>query len=160
VNVQDGAIVPPLTNGDAVALVMAWHRVARDVFPLWGQLAATAYGWTADNGMMDVSPRQRDAAYPPQIAFELWITLEKVADTLDDSTTGPGRIEFGETFDNVATQGAVASELKNDGAAQVTFRLAKGEVVAPKRAPAPTTSPLLKLALLYFGYHVIKRITD
>lgn len=159
-NARDGTLVPPLTNGEAVQLVIAWRHAAPADFPLWGQLAAIAYGWTADNGVMDLTAKQRDAMYPTQISEELWLSLQKVAFALDAARAYPARLTFDETFDNAQVQGAIAAELKTDGAAQVTFRLSKGAVVPPKPDPKQPPMPLwMRLALVYAGYRVLKNLT-
>lgn len=158
---RDGTLVPPLTNDEAMRLIMAWRRAGAGYFPLWGQFAATAYGWSADNGQMDLTPTQRDAMYPVQIGKELWLALQSVAATLDDNASGPSqRLEFDRGFDDVSVQGDVAAELKADGAGTVTFRLSKGATVPPKPDPKKQTVPgWMKIVIVYFGYRVIKNIT-
>lgn len=158
---RDGTLVPPLTNDEAVRLIFAWRRVASGQFPLWGQFAATAYGWSADNGVMDLTPRQRDALYPVQIGKELWLALQSLADDRDAVERGQSqRLEFDRGFDDVAVQGDVANELQADGAGNVTFRLSKGASVPPKPDPKQPPVPFwAKLALVYFGYRVLKNIT-
>jgi hypothetical protein len=156
----DGTLVPPLTNDEAVRLVMAWHRAAPSDFPLWGQYAATAYGWRADNSTMDLTPVQRDAMYPTQISKELWLTLQSVSADLDAASSGVVRLEFDRGFDDTAVQGQVAAELKADGAGQITYRLSKGGSVPPKPDPKKQSRPLwVSLAMIYVGYRVLKRVT-
>jgi len=163
---KDGTLVPPLTNGEAVQLVFAWRTVGMNRgLALWGQYAATAYGWSHDNEILDLTERQRDARYPIQIAGELWLALQKVALTADNEkydggTTGGGRarLEFDHTFDDSTVQGAVAAELKADGS-DVTFRM-KGGIVAPKPKPKKQPTPLwMVLVGFYVGYRIIKNVT-
>lgn len=161
---SDGTLVPPLTNGEAVQLVMAWHRhEGDDHFPLWGQFGAAAYGWTADNGQMDISASQRDRLYPLQLSKELWLALQQVAYRLQrDTATAAAdqvRLDLTATFDDVTVQGAIANELRADGA-DVTFR--KEGRMAPTAKPKPkkpTTPAWVTLAWLYFGYRVLKNLT-
>lgn len=159
---RDGTLVPPLTNDEAVRLIFAWRSAAIGAggFPLWGQFAAAAYGWSADNGQMDLTPKQRDAMYPVQVGEELWLALQSVALRLDGDATGSQRLSFDRGFDDVAVQGDVASQLKEDGAGTVTFRLSKGASVPPKPNPKKQATPTwLVLALIYAGYRVIKNVT-
>ena len=157
-----GTLVPPLTNGEAVMLIMAWRREvpSADTFRLWGQLAAMAYGWRADNGTMTITPKQRDAMYPSQIGKELWLALQAVALDLDDGGVPNPRLAFDRGFDDVAVQGAIAAELKEDGAGQVVFRMAQGVTVAPPPKPKTQPRPLwVNLAMVYVAYRVLKRVT-
>lgn len=160
-NAKDGTLVPPLTNDEAVRLVMAWKRAAMGNFQLWGQFAAMAYGWRADNSVMDLTPAQRDGMYPVQIGKELWLTLQNVAAQLDEDAPGSARLDFDRGFDDASVQGLVAAELKEDGAGNVTFRLSKGASVPPaKPDPKKQARPLwVNLAMVYVAYRVLKRVT-
>lgn len=154
---SDGTLVPPLTNAEAVQLIFAW-RGAGEV-PLWGQYAAVAYGWTPDNGMLDVSKKQASKDYPVQIGGELWLSLQSLALGLDGKKVPSPRLDFSATFDDSTTQAAVAADLKADGA---DVKFAQGGSVAPitKPKPKPKPTPLwLTAAWVYFGYRVLKNLT-
>lgn len=164
----DGTLTPRLTNGEALELLWSWHLTGgRDAFPLYGQYAAVCYGWTPDNGVMDIRPAQRDALMGIEDTAALWLALFDSAGELDAKrpVVRPVlRLDHG-FFDDAIVQGAVAEELKNDGADSITFRI-KGDTTVPptnitKPKPKPKTkTPLwMQVTLVYIGYRVIKNMT-
>jgi hypothetical protein len=114
----DGStMVPRLTNGEVITLVMAWMEAATPTrFPLWYQFAALAYGWTPDNDRIDTSAKRRDALYPTDIGHELWMTTNNLSDTLQAETPANPRLDMDGRFDDVVFQGQVRAALMSDGA--------------------------------------------
>ena len=144
---------PSLTNGDAIQLVMGWPK-----FPLWAQYAAVAYGWSPKVGIMDITQAQQAKSYPSQIGKELWQALRSLASDLDAHPGASPRLDLARTFDDVAVQGEVAAQLKQDGAA-VTFRINGGQVAPKVKPKKPSTPAWVTLAWVYFGYRVLKNLT-
>lgn len=159
----DGTLVPPLTNGEAVQLIMAWRRASVAViggpaFQLWGQYAAHAYGWTADNGTMDINDIQRAKPYTQAMALDLWLAIQSLATRLDAAGVKSPRLSFVDHFEDATVQGAIAADLAADGVL-VRLRL-NGGTMAPAPKPQPKRTPAwVQIALIYFGYRVLKNIT-
>lgn len=163
----DGTLTPRVTNGEALDLIWAFHQAGIAAFPLYAQYAAVCYGWSADSDIMDVRPEQRDALMSIEDTAAMWLALFDAAGNLDnEQPPQQPRLRLDQdSFDNSIVQGAIASQLQNDGAGPITFRI-KGDKVAPvpttqkpKPKPQPKIPLWIQLTLVYVGYRVIKNIT-
>lgn len=114
-------LAPLLTNGDVVRLVMAWLAAlprarVRELFPLWAQFAAAAYGWDPKTNRFDASVKRRNAAYPDVLLVELWKTLMGIASDLDAELVPGPRLDLDGDFADPVFQAEVKAELQADGA--------------------------------------------
>lgn len=120
-------LAPELTNGDVVRLVMGWLAAigptkARELFPLWYQFAAAAYGWDPKTDKLDASAKRRDAAYPDLLLVEFWKAQMALAHDLDDASVPNARIDLDGDFADRVFQAEVQAALKQDGA-EAAFKI-------------------------------------
>src|SRR5438128_2152987 len=92
-----------LTNSDAVRFIMAWLAAIprsrhRELFPLWGQFAAAAYGWNPKTNRFNTSASHAAALYPRPLSDELWVTMRDVASRLDDEVMANPRLDLDGSF--------------------------------------------------------------
>jgi len=145
-------MVPRLTNGEVIQVIMGWLAADPSVkaaWPLWYQFAAVAYGWNPTTQRMVTTPKQRDALYPSDLMHELWMSQDALAYDLDKRGITSPRLDLDGSFDDVTMQGAVAAALAEDGGA-LTWGAPKPTrkaTVKPK-ATAPKADNGLGLALV------------
>lgn len=120
-----GGIVPTfaprLTNGDVIRLTMAMLAAigaarTRELFPLWYQYAAAAYGWSPKRDRLTTTSAQRDAFYPDVLLVEFWKSLMSIARTLDAEGVPSARLDLDGEFSDPVFQGEVRAALRDDGA--------------------------------------------
>lgn len=154
----DSTWAPRLTNGEVITVIMAWMPPTAyqrsQVFALWDQLAAAAYGWNPATGKLDTSTKNRDAWYPDALLVALWKGLMSAADELDDADRryrlddphrGKPRVDLDGRWDDVVFQNTVKLTIEQDGSitdtqsAHAAFKIPlpackgkDGKPVAPK----------------------------
>jgi hypothetical protein len=104
-----------------VRLVMAVRAAVpasrtRELFPLWYQYAAAAYGWDPKGDQLVTSTKQRDAFYPDVLLVEFWKSLTALAGDLDNAREPNPRLDLDGEFSDVVFQGEVRAALRDDGA--------------------------------------------
>ncbi len=110
-----------LTNADVVRVIMAWLAALprtrhRELFPLWHQFAAAAYGWSPKTNRFDTSAKRAAAEYSEDLAAELWSTMRELAGRLDGELMPNPRLDLDGSFMDLVFIGEVKAQLAQDGA--------------------------------------------
>lgn len=120
----DGTTVPRVSNREAVALAVGFRNLAQkidrpDLFRLWYQFAALAYGWDPQGtDKLKIGKTQADDLYPLEGARELWLALFGLAVAIERESKGAeATVEFDrDDFEDVLVQASVQDALRGDGA--------------------------------------------
>ncbi len=123
---ESSAVVPKLTNADAVRLIRGWSdEASRTLFPLWYQFAAVAYGWDPANdttNALDASAARGTELYPVEATVMLWTELHRIAELLDNDRKETPRLYTDGTFADPFYADEVRTALAGDGAT-VQFKI-------------------------------------
>lgn len=113
----EGTLTPRLTNREAVALVVAWHKQDPSESALWYQFAAVAYGWDPATDKLNAGWGQAGDFYPDADAKELWLYTQTLSIKLDAEGKPSPRLDIDpDAFTSAVVLGQVKQELVNDGA--------------------------------------------
>lgn len=146
-------LAPRLTNADVVRFTMAWLAAltrtrARELFPLWHQFAAAAYGWNPATNAWSPSAKRAAALFPDVLLVEFWKALMALASDLDAERVANPRLDLDGEYADVAFQGEVKGELQGDGAS-ASFKI---PVPACKRPDGTTGAPRCKRYMKTWPY--------
>jgi len=97
VSSTQGATGPALTNREAIALIVEWRAIAKQLgvpFAVWHYLAAPAYGYLAPGDAFRVDDALADQPYPSEVAPLVWAWTGDLAEQLDaaDRSIGARRL--------------------------------------------------------------------
>lgn len=88
---DDDAAWPALSNGELVALAVAWKRAAArskaPTWPQWYDLVVSGLGWHQDGDRFVMSLDHMKAPAPPSTLKLFWLTTGDLAEQLDGAGT-------------------------------------------------------------------------
>jgi hypothetical protein len=114
-----GATGPGLTNREAIALLMEWRAIAKQLgvaFPVYHYLASPAYGYLAPGDAFRVDDALAELPYPSEVAPYVWGWTSELAAQLDAIDRSLGARRLMPRVDDYAKQAdTVASDVASDG---------------------------------------------
>ncbi len=141
VRIADGTLVPALTNGEVVTLIMGWLGAVRKAqWPMWYQYAAVAYEHDAD------------AMYPADLTAELWISLHGLATALNEAHELNPRIDLDGAYDDPVFRAEVRVAVEEDGTLKPKPTPAKpARDTKPDKRTAPKAQDPFQLLVMLAG---------